>query len=168
MNKKISLTQIITVVFLSTIFVIALYSLGFFTNLFQIRGVDRKLYDMYQSYVRMVFDLCLIGVLLVVIRGLVLSQMNKKNTILQFTIGALLALGIAGISVYSLLRMGEFHTLYQGILAEDVRVFYPKYEYNDSIFFIGYALYSATLIISIVYLIMRSIQTTWKQKEADK
>ena len=168
MNKQINPTQIITLFFIGSVFVLALYSLGFFTNLVQIRAAYREIYDIYQSYVRLVFNFSFGGIALIAVRRLILSQLKKKNTIFQFVLGAIIALGVIGISVYGLLRMGEFQILYQGVNVEDVHVLYPKYEYNDSVFFIGYLINSLALIISIVFLTITGLKTSWKQKGAAK
>lgn len=166
MIKRIDLSRIITVFFLGTVFVLFLYSLGFFTNLMQIRGSHREIYDIYQSYVRMVFNFSGAGIALIVVRKIILSQVNKRNTVFQFVLGVIIALIVIGISIYGLLRMGEFQTLYQDVKVDDVQLLYPKYEYNDSVFFIGYLINSLALIISIVFLIITGVKTSWKQKEA--
>lgn len=166
-NKKYSLSGMMTVVFFSTVFIIAIFALGFFTNLVQIRGVDRKLYDMYQAYVRFIFDYSLIGIVLLVIRKAVMIQLNRKGTLIQFIISLIIAIGVIGISIYGLLNMGPFKSLYQTVNIESVQLYYPRYVYDDSIFFIGYIVNSATLLISIIFVIMASIQTFGKQKEVD-
>ena len=163
MKKKISLPSIITFAFLSTMFIICIFSLGFSTNLAQIRGVDRELYEIYQSFTRFIFNLSACGIVLILIRKFIVSQLNKKNSILQFILDALLAAIVICLSAYSLFKMGRFLHLYQGLNIDNVKIYYPNYEYNDSVFYIGYILNAATLLLSIVFLIMTGTKTSWRR-----
>ncbi|MGD9201335.1 MAG: hypothetical protein PVI26_07215 [Chitinispirillia bacterium] len=163
MKKRIDLQNIITIAFLSTSFLICIFALGFTTNLVQIRGVDRELFDMYQSFTRLTFNLSLCGIVLVIVRKFVVSQLNKRHSFLQFILGALIAAVVIGLSVHSLLKMGAFLNLYRGLNIEKVQIFYPNYRYNDSVFYIGYILNSITLLISVVFLLITGTKTSWSK-----
>ncbi len=151
-NKELIIHKIQKILFFGSVILVFLFSLGFFTNLVQIRGADRSLYDLYQGYVRMVFNLSLGALILVLFLRMSRFSLSEKFSVSQFLTSCILALGMIVLSVYSLSRLPGFLVLYSTVDLEDVRMFYSSYEYNDSVFYYGYAVFGFTILSGTAFL----------------
>ena len=159
--------RIISPAFGAMVFILAFYSLGFFTNLVQIRGVDKELYDRFQAYVRLLFDFSLAAI--VVLAVLRMSGFRLWNSFgrFQFALAALLALCMIVLSLYSLWRMPSFREAYLQVNVEDVRIYYPDYEATTTVFSFGFVIFIMNLLISGQFLAMLTARAIAGLKGAD-
>lgn len=157
--------KILSPAYTAMVFVLAIYSLGFFTNLVQIRGVDKELYDRYQAYVRLLFNFSLASIAVLAVLRMSGFRLWSRYGRFQFALAALLALGMISVSFYSLWQLSSFQEAYLLINIEDVRIYYPDYESTTTVFSIGSVIFILNLLLSGGFLTMLTAQAAAWHKE---
>ena len=133
------------------VLLIFIYGMGFFTNLVQIRGVARETYDLYQAFVRMLFNASIGGFMLLLVLRLSGFTFKDKINLFQFVIALIISVGIILVSVYGLRKLPEFLAAYNEISIEDVQIYYPDYQYSDRAFTVGYIVFPLAVLTALSF-----------------